>query len=122
MKAKLKTTGEIIEVEDFGNGAYGRIDGPVVIYKKSLLDFNISAPEKAVIEGWIAIDEAFSGQAYLHIEKPHDESVEFCDTGEYEIEWKSNGKCYLLDRNLFPDMTPEDAPKRVKIEITLIDE
>ncbi|WP_168355131.1 hypothetical protein [Lepagella muris] len=40
MKAKVKRTGEIIEVEKISKGIYGRV-GVAEIYKSSMLDFRV---------------------------------------------------------------------------------
>lgn len=46
MKAKIKSTGEIIEVEkiDGKKGLYGRVDGIVAIYHANMLDFSAINP------------------------------------------------------------------------------
>lgn len=73
VKAKVKSTGKIIEVE---TGSYfnmktdeeyrkGR-DGK--FYKLTDLDFNIL--EKAVMEGWVARDKLNNG-LFLHDEEPY---------------------------------------------------
>lgn len=123
MKAKLKNIPDSKprEVVEIYKGYYKDKEGTIFAYSE--LEFLPEpAPEKAVIEGWVAIDEAGMGEAYLHTEKPHAKSGEFCDTGDYEIRWESDGKCYLLDHELFPNMDCESEPQRVKIEITPIDE
>lgn len=47
MKAKIKSTGEIIEVEkiDGKKGLYGRVDGVVAIYNANMLDFSENNPK-----------------------------------------------------------------------------
>lgn len=44
MKAKIKSTGEIIEVDKiYGKkGLYGRTDGVVAIYRANMLDFSVN--------------------------------------------------------------------------------
>lgn len=78
-------------------------------------------PKAVTIEGWVAVDEYGMGGCFLHTQKPHAESREFCDTGEYEIGWYSDGVRYELDSKLFPDMDCESEPKKVKITITPIE-
>ncbi len=122
MKAKVKTTGEIIEVEYFGNGAFGRIDGPVAIYTRRLLDFNISAPEKAVIEGWICRDKNNNtdvlarrgSKLYLCQNKPK----RIASLGEYD----KGGDFYRIPEEYFPTIAFESEPRKARLEITLIDE
>lgn len=79
-------------------------------------------PKQITIEGWVAVDEYGMGGCFLHTQKPHAESREFCDTGEYEIGWYSDGVRYELDSKLFPDLNPESEPKKVRITITPIEE
>ena len=79
-------------------------------------------PKAVTIEGWVAADEYGLGGCFLHTQKPHAKSREFCDTGEYEIGWYSDGVKYELDSKIFPDLTPESEPKKVKITITPIEE
>ena len=79
-------------------------------------------PKQVTIEGWVAVDEYGIGGCFLHTQKPHAESREFCDTGEYDIGWYSDGVKYELDSRLFHDLTPESEPKKVRITITPIEE
>ena len=81
-----------------------------------------NSPKEITIDGWVAVDEYGMGGCFLHTQKPHAESREFCDTGEYEIGWYSDGVKYELDSKLFSDLTPESEPKKVRITITPIEE
>ena len=131
MKAKLKgTTGlpfEVTEIDaclvkDSIPFARYYADEEGTIYEDTLLEFDKPIePQEITIEGWVAVDEYGMGGCFLHTQKPHAESREFCDTGEYEIGWYSDGVKYELDSKLFPDLTPETEPKKVKITITPID-
>lgn len=40
-KARVRATGEIIEVEKISDGVYGRADGTAAIYRKRALDFSV---------------------------------------------------------------------------------
>ena len=126
MKARIKKTGEIIEVEELEMtdirdvlipDYYATEDG--VIYHKNQLDFNLYEPEEEVtIEGYVAIDEAYDA-CFLHTSKPHQVSQEIADTGDYNTAWESDGKTYLLDRGLFPDLDCDSEPIECKVTITI---
>lgn len=45
MKARIKNTGEIIEVVRLTNTTYGRLD-VAQIYRKDMLDFDLSEPKE----------------------------------------------------------------------------
>ena len=47
MKAKVKATGEIVEVERVSKNIFGRTDGIVAMYSKDVLDFNLNPPQPA---------------------------------------------------------------------------
>lgn len=72
--------------------------------------------EETVISGWVAIDEAFN-QCFLHTEKPIQKAQPIADTGDYDTVWDSNGKTYLIDAGLFPDMDSDSEPEQVEIII-----
>lgn len=72
--------------------------------------------EDTVIQGWVAIDEAY-GQGFLHAEKPIQKAQPIADTGDYDTVWDSNGKTYLIDAGLFPDMDSDSDPLEVEIII-----
>ncbi len=69
-----------------------------------------------VIQGWVAIDEAY-GQCFLHTEKPIQKAQPIADTGDYDTVWDSNGKTYLIDAGLFPDMNSDSEPQEAEIII-----
>ena len=69
-----------------------------------------------VIQGWVAIDEAYN-ECYLHTNKPTHEVRPIADTGDYESHWGSEGQTYLLDADLFPDMDSDSDPQPVEIII-----
>ncbi len=117
MKAKVKSSGEIVDV--YAKSIEHYYDAETNDYYRPN-EIEIIPPEKKVVEGYVAIDEC--GLAFIHTEKPTYRCKEFCDSGEYYGYWESNGGCYQLDDSLFPDMDCESEPRRVRIEITLIDE
>lgn len=82
-------------------------------YSPSELDFNVDS-EDTVIQGWVAIDEAFN-QCFLHTEKPIQKAQPITDTGDYDTVWDSKSKTYLLDTGLFPDMDSDSDPIEVEI-------
>lgn len=69
-----------------------------------------------VIQGWVAIDEAFN-QCFLHTEKPIQKAQPIADSGDYDTVWDSNGKTYLIDAGLFPDMNSDSEPQEAEIII-----
>ena len=120
MKARRKSDGKIIEVEaavyNMKSGEpYHKCLSDGHHYPASDLDFNLDA-EDTVIQGWVAIDEAY-GQCFLHTEKPIQKAQPIADTGDYDTVWDSNGKTYLLDAGLFPDMDSDSEPLEVEIII-----
>lgn len=68
------------------------------------------------ISGWVTIDEAYNA-CFLHTSKPHQESQEIADTGDYDTVWVSDGKIYLFDRDFFPDMDSDSEPIEVELMI-----
>lgn len=72
--------------------------------------------EETAISGWVAMDEAFN-QCFLHTEKPIQKAQPIADTGDYDTVWDSEGKTYLLDTGLFPDMDSDSDP--IKCEIII---
>lgn len=83
------------------------------LYKKTI---ESKDAEGTVIQGWVAIDEAFN-QCFLHTEKPIQKAQPIADTGDYDTVWDSKGKTYLLDTGLFPDMDSDSDPIEVEIII-----
>lgn len=69
-----------------------------------------------VIQGWVAIDEAYN-ECYLRTNKPTHEVRPIADTGDYESHWGSEGQTYLLDADLFPDMDSDSEPQECEIII-----
>ena len=72
--------------------------------------------EDTVIQGWVAIDEAYN-ECYLHTNKPTHEVRPIADTGDYESHWGSEEQTYLLDADLFPDMDSNSEPQECEIII-----
>ena len=117
MKAKVKATDRLIEVE---KAMIGYAECEVVningfpmrnLYSEAELEFLYDAPEEVVIDGWVARDRG--GSLYLHCSYPNRDATE----------WHSV-YCYIksLPPESFPSITWESEPKRVKITITLIEE
>ncbi len=111
MKARVKSTGEIVDVklvvkqfnEYFKETKYGDV------YRRSELDFNLSAPEKTTRKWWVARDK--DGDLHLYTKKPMKGVDEYF--GDY---------MHRLPEESLPSVTFEKSPKRVRIEITLIDD
>lgn len=84
--------------------------------KESLNQWLSEKDTDTVIQGWVAIDEAY-GQCFLHTEKPIQKAQPIADTGDYDTVWDSNGKTYLIDVGLFPDMDSDSDPIEVELII-----
>lgn len=89
----------------------GRSDALYELYRGECKD-----AEDTVIQGWVAIDEAYN-ECYLHTNKPTPEVGPIGDTGDYKSYWRSKGQTYLLDADLFPDMDSDSDPQKVEITI-----
>lgn len=86
---------------------------------KDGVNFALGKQEKnadIVIQEWAAIDEAYD-QCFLHTEKPIQKAQSIADTGDYDTVWDSNGKTYLIDTGLFPDMNSDSCPIEVELII-----
>lgn len=76
---------------------------------------------EATISGWVAVDD-FDNACIYH-SKPTQRCREFCDTGDYITDWVCdteypNGKrYYVIDKALFPNLTPDSDPTEVEITI-----
>ena len=81
--------------------------------------------DETTIRGWVAVDDF--DNAYIYHSKPTQRCEEFCDTGDYITHWDCdtkypNGKrCYVIDKDFFPDLTPESEPQLVEITIKKIE-
>ncbi len=84
------------------------------VQKRLQTAFNtaVPAPEKAVIEGWVARDK--DGMIFLHKIRP--QRVLFAEGFSPEEDF------YELPKDSFPSVTWESEPAKVRIEITQIDE
>lgn len=115
MKARIKSSGELIEVtetpyQDLG-GRYFDCPEHKCYYREDKLDF-LPEKETAVLEGWIVRDG--NGSLNLFDEEPTRE--EWCEM------WSDGLDHFGLPYNSFPSVTWQSEPKRVSIELTLIDE
>lgn len=115
MKARIKATGEIIEVsetpyQDLG-GRYFDCPEQKCYFREDIIDI-LPEKETAVLEGWICRDEDNSLMLFT-AEKP--ERVQ-----DY---WDSWDKYYHeIPSPLFPSVTWQSEPKKVRIVLTPIDE
>ena len=98
----------------WNDGEYGFIAGANFALGKKIGISEFYDTEDTVIQGWVAIDEAYA-QCFLHTEKPIQKAQPIADTGDYDTVWDSNGKTYLLDAGLFPDLAWDDDPQEVEI-------
>lgn len=112
MKAKVKNTDEIINVDrvlndDDGTFFYSGKEPDNRTWKAHEIELLRDSHDEVTIEGWVARD--FDGLIYLHKECPqlHEESGS----------WFSK-QSIRLDNSCFPFITWDCEPKRVKIIIT----
>lgn len=125
MKVKVKATGEIINVRkvitNIGDELYEplRLEWSNVKFKASDLDF-LPEKETAVLEGWIARNKTNRLQFYPRLPRRAnrtDEWVIDCVTPS-PVSFKKLG----LSDSLFPSVTWQSEPKRVRIKIEEIEE
>ncbi len=121
MKARIKSSGEIIEVERVTNSTYGRIDGVAELYRKDMLDFNLDPPHpEATISGWVARDQPTDlskrGRLRLFRHMPHRDccGTRFVIYGFWD---EAISPALRLDENLYPSLTWQDDPLEVEIII-----
>lgn len=111
MKAIRKTDGKCIEVKEWRGSSdviYSTLDMNE-FYQPSDLDFNLPEEKKsAVIEGWVCRDK--SGCLVLHYKKPH---RTFGGSRWYSAQSQKS-----LPGDLFPSLTGESEPLKVRIQIT----
>lgn len=114
MKAKVLATGEIREVFQKSISHVYDVE-TYEYYRPDEIEILPDASEK-VIEGWLTKekDNDMKDIIMLHEDEPRLEWQPLSDTYSYE----SMGKVYWLPDILFPDLTYENSPKRVKITIT----
>lgn len=116
MKARRKSDGKIIEVEE---AVYNmKTEEPCHKclsdghhYPVSELDFNVDS-EDTVIQGWVARSKDCPNDLGLRVYtvKP--------DRRENRNGWNGHGEMsYLIDCRLFPDLTWESDPEPVEITI-----
>lgn len=120
-KAKIKSTGEIIEVEPINNNIYGRTDGPVELFLRDQLDFGLDNPHsEEIISGWLARDQprSFSerGRLRLFHHMPH---RDYCGNRLVICGFWNEAifPAWRLDENLFPSLTWQDEP--IEVEVTI---
>lgn len=118
MKAKIKATGEIISaiptysMKDRNDTTIYYTDGKLGEWTAEELDF-LPEKETAVINGFIARD--IDGELYLYKTKP---------TRVYDGPFSEfDGDVIIkIINDLFPSVTWESGPKKVRIRIEEIDE
>ena len=122
MKARVKSTGEIIKVETIQPAIYRDIKTSGIderIYYHSELEFLSDTPEKVILEGWVARDEEFdedffSSDIFLYKKKP----IRNKNLGA----WESGLWDFIIPHESFPSVTWESEPQKVRITITPIEE
>lgn len=119
MKAKIKATGEIIEVTLATESMYRDISTSGIdekMYYESELEFLPDTHEQ-VIDGWVA--RGYNGPRDLGLRVYSVKPKRY----DKRKEWNGHGRLsYLIDHRLFPEVTWESEPKRVKITLTPMEE
>lgn len=108
MKAKIKATGEIIEVKEWRGASDVIYSTPDMnmFYAENELEIIPDANEK-VFYGWVVRDD--NNEIGIYREKPDCDEDGYLDlTGE--------------EYDLFPDITPDMIPKKYRISLTPIEE
>lgn len=117
MRAKIKATGEIIEVIKLPLGGFQRKlhdRMQIQIFKESDLDF-LPEKETAVLEGWVARDK--NGIICLYNKHPERYNAPINEWGtEYPLQY------YQIPDDSFPYVTWLTEPKKVRITLEAIEE
>lgn len=115
VKAIRKSDGKQIEVREWRGASdvvYATLDMNE-FYQESDLDF-LPEKETAVLEGWVARD--MDGGLFLYPFKPYRESAWFAIPKGVEY-----NAAMQIDKSLFPSVTWQSEPKRVRIRIEVIE-
>lgn len=114
MKAKVKTSGKIVEVtKNTTAGVYSTSDGKC--YWDVDLDFNLpEEKESAVLKGWVCRDKEFDKELF-------DSDLFLCGHKPTRNEalwvWENCGDYILIPSQFFPSLTWQDEPFEVEIII-----
>ena len=117
MKAKVIATGDVIDVvkdwDNVGGVVYvGYADKDGNFYQENELELNPDTHEK-VIEGWVARDKCGPTDLGLRIYTAYPRRMEGLKR------WNGReAKSVLIDHRLFPEVTWESEPLKVKLTIT----
>lgn len=115
MKARVKATGEIVEV-------YQTLDNPdewynAAKYKDFDLDFGCTPlKDEATLKGWVARDSQRASNALMFHRNEVKRSKFYWDNKD---PYRPIGESLILPNNLFPDITWETDPKQVEITIRI---
>ncbi|MCM1093769.1 MAG: hypothetical protein NC421_07435 [Lachnospiraceae bacterium] len=117
MKARVKATGKIVEVEKTVCYCATWSDHER-IYNKSDLDFNLDPPHpEATISGWIVRDK----QSITSILAHRGSKLYLCQEKPERIDsmgiWDKDSDYYRIPDNFFPNITFESDPLEVEIQI-----
>ena len=114
MKARVKATGEIVEVEKTVCYCATWV-GHERIYDESELDFNLDQPwPEATISGWVCKER--DGELLISSDKPIKRTVDD-GTVAGSIDWTSRGLINTAIYSAFPSLTWQDDP--IEVEITI---
>ena len=119
MKAKVKATGEIVDVYERYDDYAGetRFEPIIPYYRPDELDLTVEGPEEVTIEGWVARDE--DGFINLFNGKPMRDYADRSDV-TYGFWDRTDGHLLELPTTSFPSVTWESEPQKVKITTTPI--
>ena len=118
MKAKVIETGEIIEVfQDFTQAMWFDKAQPHKSYHPNDLEFLPEESKEVTIEGWVARDKCGPTDLGLRIYTAYPRRMEGLKR------WNGReAESVLIDHSLFPEVTWNSEPKKVRLTITQIEE
>ena len=118
MKAKVLTTGRIIEVKEWrGSDVVYSTPDMNMFYSADELEIISEESKEVTIEGWVAREGSTPTDLALRVYSVKPTRV------TNRRRWNGHGEMsYLIDHRLFPEVTWDTEPKRVKITITPVEE
>lgn len=121
MKARIISTGEIVEVVDYNDSkatVYRNDETEFFAqneYSRDEVEFLPDTPDEVTIEGWVARNDFGPRDLGLRVYTIMPERM------KNRKQWNGKGEqTYLIDHRLFHSLTWQDEPKKVKITISPI--
>ena len=123
-KHRIGLIGEILDIDWRDEACFVLYPKGQAWVKRTDLEVieSINSPHpEATICGWVAVDDF--DNAYIYHSKPTQRCREFCDTGNFitdlgcDTKYPNGKRCYVIDKDFFPDLTSESEPIPVEIII-----